>query len=90
MQEENIFVLSEQQDIESMRPPGHGNNCNGHNTSIQAGGNGHYRGDSCGCDGNTPVSPINSYIPILLLVALILIINKYKLNNESTKRQKNI
>lgn len=44
MQEENVFVQSEQ---ESQRPPGNGNNCHGHFRSIQAGGHGHWKGDSC-------------------------------------------
>ena len=68
--EENVFYIEEQ----SSRPPGHGNNCNGHNRSIQAGGNGHWVGDSCECDGITPSVSINAWIPILLLVALIVII----------------
>lgn len=69
--EENVFYIKEQN---YSRPPGHGNNCNGHNRSIQAGGNGHWVGDSCGCDGVTPSVSINAWIPILLLVALIVII----------------
>ena len=69
--EENVFYIEEQN---YSRPPGHGNNCNGHNRSIQAGGNGHWVGDSCGCDGITPSVSINAWIPILLLVALIVII----------------
>ena len=38
---------------ETARPPkpNHGNNCNGHFTSISAGGNGHSVGDGCGCEG---------------------------------------
>lgn len=46
--EQNVFYLEE---LNSARPPGNGNNCNGHNRSIQAGGNGHWVGDSCGCEG---------------------------------------
>ena len=32
-----------------IRPP-HSNDCNGHNTSISVGGNGHWPGDGCPCD----------------------------------------
>ena len=74
MQEENVFVQSEQ---ESQRPPGNGKNCHGHFRSIQAGGHGHWQGDSCGCDGQ-PSTPINMYVPILLLVALIIILKIQK------------
>ena len=50
----------------------------GHYKSIQAGGNGHWVGDSCGCDSITPSVSINAWIPILLLVALIVIIKVYR------------
>lgn len=73
--EENVFYIEEQN---YSRPPGHGNNCNGHNRSIQAGGNGHWVGDSCGCEGVTPSVSINAWIPLLLLVALITIIKVYR------------
>lgn len=78
MQEENIFILSEQQDIELMRPPGHGNNCHGHKQSIKAGGNGHWYGDSCGCDSLSPSVSINNYIPLLILIAIIIIFKYIK------------
>lgn len=77
MQEDNIFIQSENE--QSLRPPGNENNCNGHFKSIQAGGHGHWQGDSCGCDGQ-PSASINNYIPILLLIALIIIIKVYKRN----------
>ena len=78
MQEENVFILSEQQ--ETMRPPGNGNNCNGHNNAIRAGGKGHWYGDSCGCDGGSkaPASPIDSNVWILIPVALVLILKFIK------------
>ena len=76
MNEENVFILSEQQ--ETMRPPGNGNNCNGHKNAIRAGGHGHWVGDSCGCDGggspNAPTTSISSDIGLLFVVALILIL----------------
>ena len=74
MQEENVFVQSEQ---ESQIPPGNGNNCHGHFRSIQAGGHGHWQGDSCGCYGQSSAL-INMYVPILLLVALIIILKIQK------------
>lgn len=69
MNEQNIFLQSEME----MRPPPHANNCHGHKTSIAAGGNGHYSGDSCGCDTFTPSAPIDGWIWLPLLVALVMI-----------------
>ena len=49
MQEDNVFVQSEnEQSIASIE---YDRGCNGHFRSIQVGGNGHYQGDRCGCDG---------------------------------------
>lgn len=77
--EENVFYIEEQN---YSRPPGHGNNCNGHNRSIQAGGNGHWVGDSCGCDGITPTVSINMYIPILLIIVFIFVAKAHKKINK--------
>lgn len=74
---ENTFYISEQ---EYNRPPAHGNNCHGHNTSIKAGGNGHWYGDSCGCDGGTaPAASIDMWLIGLVIVAVVMII-KFKNN----------
>jgi len=70
MNENNVFLVEENQ----TRPPSNGANCNGHRKSIQAGGSGHWVGDSCGCDGVTPSVSINGYIPLLLIIAVVLII----------------
>lgn len=75
MQEDNVFVQSENE--QSIAPIEYDRGCNGHFRSIQVGGNGHYQGDRCGCDGQPSVS-INNYIPILLIVALISIIKIYR------------
>ena len=57
----DIFICQE-----NARPPrpNHGNNCNGHFTSISAGGNGHSVGDGCGCDGMNPETSIEFIIPL--------------------------
>ena len=72
----DIFIYQE-----NVRPPrpNHGNNCNGHFTSISAGGNGHSVDDGCGCDGINPTATINSIVPILTITVVLLIIYK-KLN----------
>lgn len=77
----DIFINSE-----ISRPPrqGHGNNCNGHFTSIANGGNGHSIGDGCGCDGLNPTAKIDFIIPILLISAITIIYLKFK-----TKRHEN-
>ena len=51
----DIFIYQE-----NARPPrpNHGNNCHGHHTSINAGGNGHSVGDGYGCDGMNPTASI--------------------------------
>lgn len=77
--EENVFYIEEQA---SSRPPGHGNNCNGHKNAIRAGGNGHWTGDSCGCDSITPTVSINMYIPILLLLVFIYIARAHRKFNK--------
>ena len=71
---------------ETARPPkpNHGNNCNGHFTSISAGGNGHSVGDGCGCDGMNPETSIEFIIPFLLITGILLIIKK--LNYETKVR----
>lgn len=73
---DNTFYISE-----SARPPGHGNNCHGHKTSIAAGGNGHYPGDSCGCDGGVPApaANIDMWLIGLVIVAVVMTI-KFKNN----------
>ena len=69
--EQNVFYLEE---LNSARPPGNGNNCHGHNRSIQAGGNGHWVGDSCGCDGVfAPAANIDMGVGLLFLAALFLL-----------------
>ena len=70
----NIYLNTEQKS----RPPRpeHGNNCNGHFTSIANGGKGHSYGDSCGCDGINPETNIDFIAPLLILSALIIIIRK--------------
>ena len=56
--------------------PGHGNNCNGHFTSIANGGKGHSIGDSCGCDGINPETNIDFIAPLLMLSAFIIIVKQ--------------
>lgn len=56
--------------------PGNGNNCNGHFTSIAAGGRGHWDGDGCGCDGGNPQASIEFIIPFLLITGILLIYKK--------------
>lgn len=81
--EENIFQEEEQVTVETNAfstnskpeyakpkpcPPGH-------YRSMQAGGNGHYPGDKCGCgDGNGTSVPINNIVLPLLLTAIVVII----------------
>ena len=72
----DIFINSE---ISRPPRPGHGNNCNGHFTSIANGGNGHSIGDGCGCDGLNPESSIDFIVPLLILSAFIIIKQKTKL-----------
>ncbi len=69
----DIFINSE-----SVRPPrpGHGNNCNGHFTSIAAGGNGHSTNDGCGCDEINPETPIDFIAPLLILSAFIITVKQ--------------
>ena len=70
----NIFINTEIQ-----KPPKSYNNNNGppgHYISIQAGGNGHSVGDSCGCDGINPETVIDFIVPLLMVSALIIIIRK--------------
>jgi hypothetical protein len=61
--------------------PGNGNNCNGHFTSIAAGGRGHWDGDGCGCDGGNPQASIEFIIPFLLITGILLIYKKLKYEN---------
>ena len=72
----NIYLNTEQKS----RPPRpeHGNNCNGHFTSIANGGNGHSIGDGCGCDGLNPTANIDFIAPLIMLSAFIIIILKQK------------
>lgn len=79
MNENNIFLQEEQTNVS--RPPGHGNNCHGHQTSIASGGSGHWYGDSCGCDSQ-PSASIGEWIPFLILVALAIIFNRNKFKND--------
>ena len=69
MNEENVFMQSEME----MRPPPHANNCHGHKTSIAAGGNGHYSGDSCGCDTLSTSVSIDGYLWVLIVVGFVII-----------------
>lgn len=75
----NLFIRQDFKMNEiNLRPPGHGNNCNGHYAAIEAGGRGHWEGDSCGCFGSsTPAAPIDM-IAIPLLITAIIIIKKFK------------
>lgn len=59
--------------------PGNGHNCNGHFTSIAAGGRGHWDGDGCGCDGGNPQVSIELIIPFLLITGILLIFKKIKI-----------
>ena len=72
----DIFIYQE-----NARPPrlNHGNNCNGHFTSISAGGNGHSVGDGCGCDRMNPETSIEFIIPFLLITGILLVYKKIKL-----------
>ena len=58
-----------------IRPP-HSNDCNGHNTSISVGGNGHWVGDGCQCDDINPETPIDFIVPLLVLSAFIIIVKQ--------------
>lgn len=72
--QQNVFFKSEEQ---FQQQPPNMNNCNGHFTSIQAGGNGHYSGDGCGCDGIQTTVGIDGFL-IPLFVAGIILILKFK------------
>lgn len=78
----DIFINSE---ISRPPRPGHGNNCNGHFTSIANGGNGHSIGDGCGCDGMNPETSIDFIIPILLISAITIIYLKFKTKRHGNK-----
>lgn len=72
----NIYLNTEQQ---SMPPTDNQiEGCHGHYVSINAGGKGHYYGDSCGCDGLNLETPIDFIAPILILTAITLIYRKFK------------
>ena len=69
--EENVFYIEET----TSRPPGNGNNCNGHKNAVKAGGEGHWIGDSCGCDGGiSPSVSIDGWIYGIMAIAFIIII----------------
>ena len=72
----NIYINTEQQSIPPIDNQIEG--CHGHYVSINAGGKGHSYGDSCGCDGMNPETPIDFIVPILLLTAITLIYRKFK------------
>lgn len=76
MNEENVFMQTEIEASEEMRPPGNGNNCNGHKQSIAAGGNGHWSGDGCGCDTLSPSVSIDGYLWVLVVLAVVIIRKK--------------
>ena len=59
----------------SIRPP-HSNDYNGHNTSISIGGNGHWIGDGCPCDGSNQETDIDFITPLLILSAFIIIVKQ--------------
>ena len=65
-----------------IRPP-HSNDCNGHNTSISVGGNGHWVGDGCQCDDINPETPIDFIAPLLILLRKK---NKIMKTKQKTKR----
>ena len=68
-------------------PKPYDNNCPpGHYISIQAGGNGHSVGDSCGCDGFNPETNINFIAPLLMLSAFIIITIKQKIKRTIRRR----
>lgn len=81
MQEDNVFIIEENR--EQSRPPGNGNNCHGHHTSIANGGRGHWQGDSCGCDGTTPSANIGMYVPYFLVLVSFLIYYLVVKNNKN-------
>ena len=58
-----------------IRPP-HSNDCNGHNTSISVGGNGHWPGDGCPCDGLNPETDISFIIPLLIITGIIIVLSR--------------
>ena len=72
----DIFIYGEE---ERMPRPPQANNCHGHHTSINAGGNGHSVGDGCGCDGMNHETIIEFIIPFLLITGILLIYKKIKL-----------
>ena len=50
--------------------------CHGNYVSINAGGKGNSYGDSCGCDGLNPETPIDFIAPLLMLSAFIIIVKR--------------
>ena len=58
-----------------IRPP-HSNDCNGHNTSISVGGNGHWPGDGCPCDGSNPETDISFIVPLLIITGIIIVLSR--------------
>ena len=58
-----------------IRPP-HSNDCNGHNTSISVGGNGHLVGDGCPCDGLNPETDISFIVPLLIITGIIIVLSR--------------
>ena len=54
----------------------HSNDCNGHNTSISVGGggNGHWVGDGCPCDGLNPETDISFIVPLLIITGIIIVL----------------
>ena len=58
-----------------IRPP-HSNDCNGHNTSISVGGNGHWIGDGCPCDGSNQETDISFIVPLLIITGIIIVLSR--------------
>ena len=58
-----------------IRPP-HSNDCNGHNTSISVGGNGHWPGDGCPCDGLNSETNISFIVPLSIITGIIIVLSR--------------
>ena len=76
--EENIFGQSEQE--VATYGKGNGKCPPGHKKSMDAGGNGHYPGDKCGCgDGVGTTVPIGIIIyPLIITAFIIIILTRFK------------
>lgn len=86
MQEDNVFNQGEYQEgfLESpdmqvsIVEEKSFKNCHGHYTSIQSGGNGHFKNDRCGCEDSTVSIDSFIYLSVGVIIALFLIIKNTK------------